>query len=156
MFPRWEYRAWWISTTYQPIRDAYCSIRNAYCSIRDAYCGIRNRLKNPMTPLFMSLVCRFYVVFMSFLCHLLILQSSEIELNTTNLCHMSLVFVISHICFVFPHEKSGQGRRSILLTWLFDSQDLVSCVLVPTAIFPLACNANFLVPCFEHHQCHFP
>jgi len=29
---------------------------------------------------------------MSFLCHLLILQSSEIELYTTNLCHMSLVF----------------------------------------------------------------
>ena len=54
----------------------------------------------------MSLVCRFYVVFMSFLCHLLILQSSEIELNTTNLCHMSLVFVISHIYIVISHEKS--------------------------------------------------
>ena len=89
VFPRWEYRAWIsITSTYQPIR-------NAYCSIRDAYCGIRNRLKNPMAPFFMSLVCHLYVVFMSFLCHLLILQSSGIELNTTNLCHMSLVFVIS-------------------------------------------------------------
>jgi len=60
-----------------------------------------------MAPLFMSLVCRFYVVFMSFLCHLLILQTSEIELNTKNLCHMSLVFVISHIYIVISHEKSG-------------------------------------------------
>ena len=61
----------------------------------------------PLYVISMSLVCRFYVVFMSFLCHLLILQSSEIELNTTNLCHMSLVFVISHIYIVISHEKSG-------------------------------------------------
>ena len=59
-----------------------------------------------MAPLFMSLVCRFYVVFMSFLCHLLILQTSEIELNTTNLCHMSLVFVISHIFILFFRMKN--------------------------------------------------
>ena len=65
-------------------------------------------------------------------------------------CHASIVSAI------FTVHRHKQGRRSILLTWLFDSQDLVSCVLVPTAIFPLACNANFLVPCFEHHQCHFP
>ena len=60
----------------------------------------------PLYVISMSLVCRSYVVFMSFLCHLLILQSSEIELNTTNLCHMSLVFVISHTYFFFQHEKS--------------------------------------------------
>ena len=48
-----------------------------------------------------------------------------------------------------------QGRRSIILTCFFDSQYLVSCVLVPTAKFPLASNANLLVPCFEHHQRHF-
>ena len=61
----------------------------------------------PLYVISMSLVCHFYVVFMSFLCHLLILQSSEIELNTMNLCHMSLVFVISHIYIVISHEKSG-------------------------------------------------
>ena len=61
----------------------------------------------PLYVISMSLVCRFYVVFMSFLCHLRILQTSEIELNTTNLCHMSLVFVISHIYIVISHEKSG-------------------------------------------------
>ena len=60
----------------------------------------------PLYVISMSLVCRFYVVFMSFLCHLLILQMSEIELNTTFLCHMSLVFVISHIFIVISHEKS--------------------------------------------------
>ena len=51
----------------------------------------------PLYVISMSLVCRFYVVFMSFQCHLLILQLSEIELNTKNLCHMSLVFVIPQI-----------------------------------------------------------
>ena len=60
----------------------------------------------PLYVISMSLVCRFYVVFMSFLCHLLILQSSEIELNTTNLCHMSLVFVILIYVLFFSIEKS--------------------------------------------------
>ena len=48
-----------------------------------------------------------------------------------------------------------QGRRSIFLTLYFDSQHPVPSVLVPTAKFPLACNANLLVPCLEHHQRHF-
>ena len=63
----------------------------------------------------MSLVCRYYVVFMSFLCRLKILQLPDIKPNTTLLCHMSLDFRIFGLylllCRLFVPMDGENGKR---------------------------------------------
>ena len=101
IFPRWE------STTSLRIAN-----KQHLCCNK----GPLLQHKAPLLPLFMSLVCRFYVINLLFLCHFKILQASDNKPNTQLLCHMSLVFKISAKIIKMTIERLPQGRRSILFT----------------------------------------